>query len=74
MTARQPITGSLARGFHASLADGLLDSVREPLPCLGAERQRSTLTSPEGADFVADQAIEILGGLDVVVSQSRCLN
>jgi NAD(P)-dependent dehydrogenase (short-subunit alcohol dehydrogenase family) len=25
------------------------------------------LTSPEGADFVADQAIEILGGLDVVV-------
>ena len=25
------------------------------------------LTSPEGADFVAEQAIEILGGLDVVV-------
>ena len=25
------------------------------------------LASPEGADFVADQAIEILGGLDVVV-------
>jgi NAD(P)-dependent dehydrogenase (short-subunit alcohol dehydrogenase family) len=28
---------------------------------------RADLTSPEGADFVAEQAIEILGGLDVVV-------
>jgi NAD(P)-dependent dehydrogenase (short-subunit alcohol dehydrogenase family) len=28
---------------------------------------RADLASPEGADFVADQAIEILGGLDVVV-------
>lgn len=67
------VTGG-TRGMGAAIAELL--SVHQARVVVTARHQDdksparlilADLTSPEGADFVAGQAIEILGGLDVVV-------
>ena len=67
------VTGG-TRGMGAAIAELLI--ARKARVTVTARHQDgksrarlilADLASPEGADFVADQAIEILGGLDVVV-------
>ena len=67
------VTGG-TRGMGAAIAELLVE--RKARVTVTARHQDgksparlilADLASPEGADFVADQAIEILGGLDVVV-------
>ncbi len=67
------VTGG-TRGMGAAIAELLI--AQEARVIVTARHQDgksparlilADLTSPEGADFVAEQAIEILGGLDVVV-------
>ena len=67
------VTGG-TRGMGAAIAELLIEQKAHVIVTArhqdGTSRTRlilADLTSPEGADFVADQAIEILGGLDVVV-------
>jgi NAD(P)-dependent dehydrogenase (short-subunit alcohol dehydrogenase family) len=67
------VTGG-TRGMGAAIAE-LLIAQRARVAVTARHQDGSSqarliladLTSPEGADFVADQAIEILGGLDAVV-------
>jgi NAD(P)-dependent dehydrogenase (short-subunit alcohol dehydrogenase family) len=70
---RALVTGG-TRGMGAAIAELLIAQKARVIVTARHQDGRSPggliladLTSPEGADFVADQAIEILGGLDVVV-------
>jgi NAD(P)-dependent dehydrogenase (short-subunit alcohol dehydrogenase family)/mannose-6-phosphate isomerase-like protein (cupin superfamily) len=67
------VTGG-TRGMGAAIAELLVAQKARVIVTARHQDGRSParliladLTSPEGADVVADQAIEILGGLDVVV-------
>jgi NAD(P)-dependent dehydrogenase (short-subunit alcohol dehydrogenase family) len=73
---RALVTGG-TRGMGAATAELLLAQKARVIVTARHQDDKSParliladLTSPECADFVADQAIEILGGLDVVV---RCV-
>ena len=70
---RALVTGG-TRGMGAAIAEQLVAqkarvivTARHQDDSLPARLILADLTSPEGADFVADQAMEILGGLDVIV-------
>jgi len=67
------VTGG-TRGMGAAIAELLsaqqarvIATARHPDDTSPARLILADLASPEGADFVAGQAIEILGGLDAVV-------